>query len=442
MTHATVLLLLLVRPAPGAQDPATKDVRSLEDKIVAEAAASMKAASPADAAAVARHLSPWFPGRAELEAAASQTGPPSKQGQELLKKLAGMGVDFAAASARSGRPATASMEAFRALGIDPRCAKAAAILRYVNGRHPREEALSRQGLVRTEWGWLPQRVARESREGAAPDGDRWVDEKLSDSKHADWNSARSLSYPLVTLKTNIPIRAAAMIGARADWFLQWLRSRFCLTKSYQEPKWPLSLEVIDTSAQFSKRFPAAASPFGFSDLITAFVCHEACRNSSEKTEGIAQHELGHVFLAACFDGGKPQQDSDAWMIEAFPAYCYYVSPEHPIDGDFWARMQNKFSKADTRRPHFDRVLDGQDVLGELMTTPLARQSKDQLAQHYMAGSLFAHFAIENGLCDQYFEFAASVYSRRARPDAFERTFGPSSAVSKRMGEWLKRRERK
>ena len=127
------------------------------------------------------------------------------------------------------------------------------------------------------------------------------------------------------------------------------------------------------------------------------------------------------------------------MVEAFPAYCYYVRPESPVNGDFSRMLVKKFgSPGDRRRAEIDRVARGEDVLGELNRLGY-RESSGHL-QAYIAGAMLANYAEEtDAIREDFARFVAARASWKAEKGQFDRLFGATPALHAKIAEWWKRK---
>ncbi len=412
------------------------------DKVIEDALKFLKTAPDGEKAAVARELDRCIPNRASLKPYLADGGELGVEGRKFLAKQAALLGAFAQSELDRKRPVTAGMEAFRALGLDASCDKAGKVLLYFEGRHLREADLRKQGLAKTEWGWIAESMAKAPKAGCVPDESRWVEEPASDKAHAKWDNARELKFTHVTVKSDLPMAQVADVGRRVDWFIAWLRARFCRIDGYAEPAWPVNLWIPAAEENYSTlmaQMTSEGSPFGICFYPTkpfVLVNGPNCREKSfEGIAGIAQHETSHAFFALAFKGrGAMPNTPYGWMMEAFPAYCYYVSPERPIDGDFWRKLKQKYVDPE-RKKELDRITSGEDVLGKLNKLAFAK-AKDEV-QAYLAGAVLAMYALENAdVREKYGQFVTEFFSWRAGGGDFEKALGPSPVLSRKIAEWL------
>ncbi|CAG0934283.1 hypothetical protein PLCT1_02671 [Planctomycetaceae bacterium] len=468
---SAMLVLALFLGAMRAEDKASKPAFSAEqtkyiEKTAPKARAAMrtkvaeylaknKGVNSEDFLGLREVVARWFPELHEVVGAPGQVAE-IKLGKGASQKLAvTLAKDWAklAQEAKAcGLNVTANFEALRAFKLDPASEVAATLLGYVKAdgafAHSRVGTLRENKLAPSEWGWLPETQLKKRKENQLPEGDGFVPAGDADAAHKEWGKARTLRYTFFDLKTNLPMAEASEIGRRLDFLMEINRARYMGAPGYNEPAWPLKLNVIATLDEYDAHIKSLSngqppsSPFGFYShtLKQGFVCAEACRESFEKPIGIALHEGTHAFMFAAFANEATSMDpAYGWVVEGAAGAVYYITPEHPLCDNLLALLKQKFGgEGDPRKPHVDAILEGKDELGRLNKLGYEDASNDM--QAYIGGAVFAAYCQnDDRLREAGAKLIAQGHQFKAPKGLFEELFGPSPEFSKAMGAWAAER---
>src|SRR3990172_9320289 len=169
---AVGILILLLGGCSGLPD------RDSHDRLTELILSKIDSLPPDERSHALNELSKWFPDLHYNDPVCFAGSECSGLAAPVMKEISVYVSRLARRYLANGRPATAGMEAFKALCLYPGNAEASDVLGYENGSHPIASDLRREGKVRTRWGWLPAEQARCQTPSPVPDGTSWQAEDV------------------------------------------------------------------------------------------------------------------------------------------------------------------------------------------------------------------------------------------------------------------------
>ena len=431
------------RDLPSKAKRVAKEAQAARGKIAADLkvfAGKHREARPDAVAALEALVATWVPG----------VGEPSPSDRALLTEPE---LTFlSAASARLAANAkallkvelggAAGFESYRALGLDPANAEAAAVLGYeASGgvqRHPRYATRAGEGLQPSAFGWIDAKLGAAPGPDVAPSDSGWVPMSEADSRHATWESPHVLSFTFVEIRTTLPLQEVVPWAGGLDELVLWMRARFARIPGYREPDWPIDVRIYRTADECQDAQDSLPAD-GFAhwmprDRHVVMLAEAFVPGRTMSMDYVAKHELAHGFLDLAFphiDDPKTGLDNavSGWLVEGFEVWVYGASPDRPNDPRFWPSVEPWKSQGATR------LLDGDDVVSELVNAGYV--ASRQNPSGYIGGIL-ADFCLADDLrWEGFARLTAKLKSYRETPDDFRALVGPPDDVSAALRDWLK-----